>query len=143
MTAVTSILMPLSWLARVGNFCFNLLSPFLSIISILSSQAILFPILLYALFPQFPWSTLLPLPSYFKFHNLTCLEVDVSTDDMTIPPSISNSHWHAATADVYWKTALSNQQKSCWRGFCVAPRCLDKVATQFFQKIQEQLKNIL
>ena len=35
------ILMPLSQLARVGNFCFNLLSPFLLIVRILSLQAIL------------------------------------------------------------------------------------------------------
>ena len=77
--------MPLSRLAGVSNFCCNSLSPFLSIIRILSSQAILFQILLYALFPQFPWSTLLPFPSYFNFHNLTYLEIDVSTHDMTIP----------------------------------------------------------
>ena len=78
--------MPLSRLAGVGNFCFNSLSLFLSIVRILSSQAISFQILLYALFPRFPWSTLLPFPSYFKLHNLTYLGVDVSTDDMTVPP---------------------------------------------------------
>ena len=38
--------MPLSQLAKVGNFCFNLLSPFLS------SQVTAFQILLLALFPQ-------------------------------------------------------------------------------------------
>ena len=62
----------------VEIFCFNSLSPFLSIVSIVSSQAILFQILLYAFFPRFPWSTLLPFPSYFK--------LDVLTDKMTITP---------------------------------------------------------
>ena len=32
------------------------------------------------------FSTILPFPSYFNFHNLTYLETDVSTHDMTIPP---------------------------------------------------------
>ena len=77
--------MLLSRLAEVGNFCFNSLSPFLSIVRILSSQAISFQILLYALFPQFPWSTLLPFPSYFNFHEFTYLGINVSTHDMTIP----------------------------------------------------------
>ena len=77
--------MPLSRLAGVSNFCSNSLSPFLSIVRILSSQAILFQILLYALFPRFPWSTLHPFPSYFNFHNLTYLGIDVSTHDMIIP----------------------------------------------------------
>ena len=78
--------MPLSWVAGVGNFCFNLLSPFLLLVCILSSQAISFQILLYPLFQRFPWSTILPIPSYFKLHNLTYLGDDISTDDMTIPP---------------------------------------------------------
>ena len=85
----TSVLMPLSRLARVGNFCSNLLLPFPSILHILSSQVILFQILLYALFPRFPWSTLLPFPSCFNFHNLTYLGTDVSTHDMTIPPQMA------------------------------------------------------
>ena len=85
-TTTAFVLMPLSWLARVGNFCFNLLSPFLSIVRILSSQAIPFQILLYTLFPRFPGLALLPFPIYFKLHNLTYLGVDVSTNDMTIPP---------------------------------------------------------
>ena len=85
-TTTTSVLMPLSRLAGVSNFCSNSLSPFLSIVRILSSQAISSQILLYALFPRFPWSTLLPFPSYFDFHNLTYLGMDVSTHDMTIPP---------------------------------------------------------
>ena len=46
-TTATSVLI---W---VGNFCLNLLSPFLSIVCILSSQAISFQILLYALFLWF------------------------------------------------------------------------------------------
>ena len=66
-----SVLMSLSRLAGVGNFSFNLLLPFLSIVRILSSQAILFQILLCALFPWFHWLTLLLFPSYFKIHNLT------------------------------------------------------------------------
>ena len=78
--------MSLSRRAGFGNFCFNLLSSFLSIVCILSCQAILFQILLYALFPRFLWSSLLPFPSYFKFHNLTYLGVDVPTDGITIPP---------------------------------------------------------
>ena len=78
--------MPLSRLARVGNLCFNSLSPFLLIIRILSSQAISFQILLYALFPQFPWSILLPFPRYFNFHIFTYLGINVSTHDMIIPP---------------------------------------------------------
>ena len=78
-TATTSVLMPL-----LSNFCSNLLSLFLSIGCILSSQAILLQILLYALFPRFPWSTLLPFSSYFNFHNLTYLGNDVSIHDMTI-----------------------------------------------------------
>ena len=78
--------MSLSWLARVSNFCSNALSPFLPIVRILSSRAILFQTLLYALFPRFPWSTLLSFPSYLNFHNLTYLGIDVTTHDMTIPP---------------------------------------------------------
>ena len=85
-TTKLPVLMPLCRLARVGNFGFNSLSPFLSIVRILSSQVISFQILLYTLFPQFIWSTLLPFPSYFKLHNLMYLGVDVSTDDMTVPP---------------------------------------------------------
>ena len=76
-------LMSLFELARVGNFCFNLLEPVITIVFILSSQGI-FQIILYALFLRFPWSILLPFPSYLNFHNLY-LGVDVLTDDMTIP----------------------------------------------------------
>ena len=78
--------MLLSRLAAFGNFSFNSFSLFLSITGILSSQAISIKILFHALFPQFPWSTLLPFPSYFKLHNLMYLGVDVVTDDTTIPP---------------------------------------------------------
>ena len=81
--------MPLSRLAGVSNFCSNSLSPFLSIVRILSSQAISFQILLYVLFPRFPWSTLLPFPSYFNFHRVTYFGIDVST----IPPQMAlNDH---------------------------------------------------
>ena len=68
---IASLLMPLSWLVGIGNFCFNLFSSFLSIVCIFSSQSILFQIVLYAFFPQFPWSTVLPFPpfpSYLKLH---------------------------------------------------------------------------
>ena len=82
-TATTFVLMPLSRLARVGNFWFNLLFPFLLIVPVLCFNAISFRILLYALFRQFPWSNLF-FTSYFKLCNLTYLKVDVSTDDMTI-----------------------------------------------------------
>ena len=68
----------------VGNCCFNLLLSFPSIGCILSSQAILFQILLYALFLQFPWLILLPFPRYFKLHNLKYLGNDVLMDYMTI-----------------------------------------------------------
>ena len=71
--------MPLSLLDEVRNFWFNSLSLFLSIIRILSSQAISFQILL-------PWSILLPFPSYFNFHNFTYLGINDSTHDMTILP---------------------------------------------------------
>ena len=64
-TTTMSVLMPLPWLAGVSNFCSNLLSPFLLIVLILSSQAILSQILLYTLFTQFPWLTLLAFPCYF------------------------------------------------------------------------------
>ena len=76
----------------VGNFCFNLLSAFLSILHIISSQAIFFLFLLYGFFPQFRWSTLLSFPSYFKLHNLRYLKVDVSTYDMTIPLQTAFNH---------------------------------------------------
>ena len=74
---------------RVNNFCSNSLSPFLLIIHILSSEAILIQIFLYALFPRFPLSTFLPFPSYFTFHNLRYFGIDVSTHDMTIPPQVA------------------------------------------------------
>ena len=76
-----------------GDFCFNSLSPFLSFVRILSSQAISFQIPLHALFLRFLPSTLYPFPSYFNYHNLTYLGVDVSTHDMTIPPqAVLNYH---------------------------------------------------
>ena len=81
--------MPLSRLAGVSNFCSNFLSPLLSIVCILCSHAMSFQILLYALFLQFPWSTLLPFPSYFNFHNLMYLGINVSTHEMTIPPQMA------------------------------------------------------
>ena len=74
--------MPLFRLAGVGNFCFSLLSPFLSIMRILSSQAILFEILL----PRSPfdflrWSFFFS-SSYFY---LKYFGVDGLIDDMIIP----------------------------------------------------------
>ena len=90
--------MPLSWLAGVGNFCFNSLSPFLSIVRILSCQVISFQIL-HALFSRFPWSTLLPFPSYFKLHNLTYAGVDISKDDMTIPPQTALNYLWSSQQD--------------------------------------------
>ena len=72
-TKTMSVLIPLS---QVGGF--------LSIICI-PSWAMSIQILLYALLPWFPWSMLLPFPSYFNFHNLMYLGIDVSTYDMTIP----------------------------------------------------------
>ena len=105
-TTTAFVLMPLSWLARVGNFCFNLLSPFLSIVPILSSQAISFQILLYTLFPRFPGLTLLPFPIYFKLHNVTYLGVDVSMDDMTIPSQMALNY---RIFDLHNKTTLSQR----------------------------------
>ena len=84
-TTTTSVLMPLFQLTGVSNFCSDPLSPFLLIVRILFSQTMSFQILLYALFPQILWSTLLPFPSYFNFRNFTYLGIDVSTHDMTIP----------------------------------------------------------
>ena len=81
--------MPLSRLAGVGNFCFNMLLPFHSIVRIPSSQGISFQIVFYAFFPRFPWSTLLSFPWYFMLHDLTYLGADISTDDRTIPPLTS------------------------------------------------------
>ena len=91
--------MPLSRLAGVSNFCPNLLSPFLSIVRILSSQAMSFQILLCALVLRFPWSTFFPLPSYFNFHNFKYLGIDVSTHDMTMLPQTTNlySNTHPIT----------------------------------------------
>ena len=89
----TSVLIPLSQLAGAGNFCFKSLPPFLLTACILSFQAISLQILLYALFPQFSWSILLPFPGYFKLHNLMYLGVDVWTDDMTMPrQTVLNYH---------------------------------------------------
>ena len=85
-TTATSFLMPLSWLAGVGNFCSNLVLPFLLIICILFSQAILFQILLYTFFPRIPWSIFLPFPGYVNFHNLRYFGIGVSMHDMTMPP---------------------------------------------------------
>ena len=73
-TTTMSVLMLLSRLAGLAIFCFNFFSPF-PLVRILSSQAISFQILFYALFPRFPWSTVLPFPNYFNFHNLTYLEL--------------------------------------------------------------------
>ena len=78
--------MSLSRLARVTNFCSNLLSPCLFIVRICSSQILSFQILLYTLFPRFPWSILLPFPNYFNFHNLKYLGINVSMLDMTMLP---------------------------------------------------------
>ena len=95
------VLMPLSWLARVSNFCFNLLSLFFLIICILSLQAISVQSLLYPFFPRFPWSTFLPFPSYFNFHNLMYFWIDVSMHDMTIPPQRAvNYHFLNLTTTV-------------------------------------------
>ena len=47
-TTATSVLMPLSRLAGVGNFCCNSLSPFLSVVLILSS--LLFSLVVVAVF---------------------------------------------------------------------------------------------
>ena len=81
--------MPLSRLGGFGNLCFNMLSPFHSIVHILSSQAISFQIFLYALFPRFSWSTLLSFPWYFMLHDLMYLGADISMNDMAIPPQMS------------------------------------------------------
>ena len=61
-TTSKSVLMSLSRLAGVGNVCFNSLSPFLSIVHILSFEAISFQILFYAFFSRFPWSTFFLFP---------------------------------------------------------------------------------
>lgn len=76
--------MPLSRLAKVDKFCFDLLSSFQWTLHILSSQAIQFQIPLYALFSQFPWLTPLPFASCFKLHTLTYFGGDILSNDMTI-----------------------------------------------------------
>ena len=78
--------MPLSRLTGVSNFCSNSPLSFILIVRILSSQAISFQTLLYAPFPRFPWLVFVPFPSYFNFHNLIHLGIDVFMHDMTIPP---------------------------------------------------------
>ena len=78
-TTITSVLMPVSRLAGVSSFCSNLLSPFLSIVRILSFPVISFQIFVHALSPRFPWPTIFPFPSYFNFHNLAYLGTNVST----------------------------------------------------------------
>ena len=78
-TTTTKTTTELSRLAWVRNFRFNSLSPILSIVRILSSQAISFQVLL-------------PFPRYFKLNNLTYLGVDVSTDNMTIQPQTTLNH---------------------------------------------------
>ena len=83
-----------SRLPRIRYFCTNSLLPFPSIVRILSSRAISFQILLYVLFPRFPWLTLLPSSSYFNFHNLTYLGIDVSTDDMIITPQTTLNYYN-------------------------------------------------
>ena len=85
--------MSLSRFAGVGNFFFNSLSPFLSIVRILSFQVISFQVFLYALFPRFLWSTFLPFPNDFQLHNLIYLGIDVSTHDMTIPPQTALNYY--------------------------------------------------
>ena len=77
--------MPSFQLAGVTNFCYNLLSRFLSIVRIFSSRTISFQILRYALFPWLAWSIILPFPSYLNFYNLKYLGNDASRH-MTIPP---------------------------------------------------------
>ena len=81
-----SVLMLLSRLAGAGNFYFNSFLPFLSVVSVLSCQAMSFQILFCELFPGFPWSTFFfsQLFQFFKLHNLTCLGINVSTHNMTI-----------------------------------------------------------
>ena len=92
-TTKTSVLMPLSRQARVNDFALIRSRHFLRSYTSLSYQAIWFQNLLYAFSPRFPWSTLLLFPSYFNFHNLTYLGIDVFTHDMIIPPqTVFNYH---------------------------------------------------
>ena len=82
-TKTTSVIMPLSRLAGVATFVLIRSRHFFRSYA----SSLLKPYrILYGLFPQFPWSILLHFPNYMKFHNLTYLGVDVSMDDMTIPP---------------------------------------------------------
>ena len=112
--------MLLSRLARLGNFCSNLLSPFLSIVHILSSPVILFQILLYTLFSRFPWSTLPPFPSCLNFHILTylkhwCLHVwhdHTTADDFEISyPQSSQQHPPSITKNISRRPI--NQHVAC------------------------------
>ena len=74
--------MPLSRLAVVSNFSSNSLSPFLSIVRIICSQAIS----LQTFFTHFSHDLL-----YLNLHKLTYLGINVSTHDMTIPPQTALS----------------------------------------------------
>ena len=89
----TSVLMPLSQLTRVSNFCSNSVLPFLSIIRILSSQDIVPNPSLWNL----PMTSLVnpsSFPQLFQRSYLPVfLQTDVSTHSMTIP-SQENLTYH-------------------------------------------------
>ena len=84
-------------LSRLGQVvlivCSDSLFPFFSIVCIFSSQAIAFQILLYTLFPRFPWSTLLPFPRYFNFHNLAYLGTLSMHNMIILPETALNFHF--------------------------------------------------
>ena len=81
-----SVLMLLSRLAGAGNFYFNSFLPFLSVVSVLSCQAMSFQILFCELFPRFPWSTFFLFPSYFNFSSsITSRICELMSPHMTWP----------------------------------------------------------
>ena len=80
--------MLLSRLSGVRSFHFNLLSPFLLIVPILSSQGFL-------LNPSLLTPTISLVNSfsiYFNFHYLIYLGIDVSTHNIIIPPQMALNH---------------------------------------------------
>ena len=99
-TATTSVLISLFRLTEVSNFCSNSLSPFLLMVHILSSQAISFQIF-FNHSSTISFSTLIPFPSYFNFHNLMYLGTNIFTHDMIIPSQTALNYHIARSSTLH------------------------------------------
>ena len=88
-TPSTPVLMPLSQSARISNFCSNLLSPFLLIICILSSQAILFQTFL-----QYISHDFLGRPFFMTIPPQTALINHILNLHKNTYPITKNINWH-------------------------------------------------